>query len=136
MTTELVWEVRFMEPAARMTMNDRLHWRTRHRLTKIWRHTAHVHAANQLGRTPTARARGACLVRVSFPVPDPGRRRDPHNWAPTVKAIVDGLTDAGVWPDDNAAHVTVLDPTFYGCPRGVAGDVIVTLSPRAESPTR
>lgn len=34
--------------------------------------------------------------------PNDGRRRDPHNWAPTLKACVDGLVDAGVLADDNA----------------------------------
>ena len=33
------------------------------------------------------------------------RRRDPSNWAPTAKAIVDGLTDGGIWPDDNSDWV-------------------------------
>jgi hypothetical protein len=31
--------------------------------------------------------------------------RDPNNWNPTAKAIVDGLRDAGVLADDHAAHV-------------------------------
>jgi hypothetical protein len=29
---------------------------------------------------------------------------------PTVKAIVDGLVDAGVWPDDNSDSVVVTEP--------------------------
>lgn len=33
------------------------------------------------------------------------RRRDPNNWAPTAKAIVDGLVDAGVVDDDSAQYV-------------------------------
>lgn len=32
-------------------------------------------------------------------------RRDPNNWAPTVKACVDGLVDCGVLADDNADHL-------------------------------
>ena len=39
------------------------------------------------------------------------RRRDPHNFVGTVvKAIVDGLVRAGVWPDDNPQWVTVIEP--------------------------
>jgi len=45
------------------------------------------------------------FVRVTFGVRDPGRRRDPHNYMPTVKAIIDGLVDAGVWPDDTPEDV-------------------------------
>lgn len=30
------------------------------------------------------------------------RRLDPPNFYPTVKALVDGLTDAGIWTDDNS----------------------------------
>ncbi len=37
---------------------------------------------------------------------DHGRRRDPLNWAPTAKALIDGLTDVGLWPDDSARHLT------------------------------
>lgn len=112
--------VEFAEPARRMNMNDRSHWSTRHRRTKVWRETAKVHALRDLGRSPSERRREPSFVRVSFPVRDPGRRRDPHNLAPTVKAIVDGLVDAGVWPDDVERWVTVLDPA-----------VTVTLYPRA-----
>lgn len=115
-------------------MNDRLHWSARSRLTRQWRHAAHVHACEQLGRTRSDRARPPCGVRVHFPVRDPGRRRDPHNLAPTVKAIVDGLVDAGVWPDDTDEYVTVLDPRFYK-PDGalVFAPIVVELVPRVLS---
>lgn len=33
------------------------------------------------------------------------RRADPPNAWPTVKAILDGLTDAGIWADDDDTHV-------------------------------
>lgn len=32
-------------------------------------------------------------------------RFDPENAAPMVKAILDGITQSGYWPDDNAAYV-------------------------------
>ena len=38
-------------------------------------------------------------VAVAYPT---AARADPDNAAPTVKAIIDGLVDAGVWPDDNS----------------------------------
>jgi hypothetical protein len=53
-----------------------------------------------------------CAVQVTIPVPD-RRRRDPHNYvAPLVKALVDALVRAGVWPDDDPEWVTVLEPIF------------------------
>lgn len=36
------------------------------------------------------------------------RRRDPGNWYPTAKAIVDGLVDAGILIDDD--HTKVVGP--------------------------
>lgn len=32
-------------------------------------------------------------------------RWDPANWYPSAKAVVDGFTDAGLWPDDSIRHV-------------------------------
>ena len=29
----------------------------------------------------------------------------PANGYPTIKALIDGMTDAGVWPDDDSEHV-------------------------------
>ena len=54
---------------------------------------------------------GPCYVRVTFPVND-NRRRDSDNPAPTVKAIVDGLVLAGVWPDDSPEWVETLGSRF------------------------
>lgn len=125
--------IRFVPPGDRISMNDRLHWRPLRRLTRLWRQAAHTGALDAFpGRGPAGRCQGPCLVRVAFPVADPGRRRDPHNMAPTVKAIVDGLVDAGVWPDDNERWVTVLDSRFYK-PDGPlpCARVLVTLIPRA-----
>lgn len=40
---------------------------------------------------------------------------DPANAAPTVKALIDGMTDAGVWPDDDSTHV--IGPTYLRDPK-------------------
>lgn len=42
-------------------------------------------------------------VEISFP---DRKRRDTHNYMPTVKALVDGLVKAGVLPDDDWRHLT------------------------------
>lgn len=134
MTVAQAMSVRFADQGHRLSMNDRVGWRRSWRIGQGWKNAAHIAAVAQMGAGPAARRREPCFVRVAFPVPDPGRRRDPHNLAPTVKAIVDGLVLAGVWPDDNERWVSVLDPRFYKPdrnPRHVTADVIVTLSPRA-----
>lgn len=38
------------------------------------------------------------LIKIS---PPKKRAYDPPNWSPTGKAIIDGLTDAKIWKDDN-----------------------------------
>lgn len=40
--------------------------------------------------------------------PPTRRRMDPPNWYPTVKALIDGLTDAGIWTDDNSRVIPVM----------------------------
>lgn len=90
-------------PAPLMNMNDRTHWAVKAKRVKAWR-TAVALQARRLGPVPDP-----ALVQIVFDVAD-NRRRDPHNLAPTVKACIDGLVDAGWWPDDDAKHVYVLDP--------------------------
>lgn len=49
-------------------------------------------------------------VFVELPFPKKARR-DPHNYVGTnVKVIIDALTRAGAWPDDNPKYVTVIEP--------------------------
>jgi len=111
--------ITFQRPARLLNLNDRMHWRAKANYTATWRQAAKVaalqHYAPHLGRT---------LVKVTLPVRTPNTRRDPSNWYPTIKAIVDGITDAGVWPDDHAGYVVTQEPTF------TAGNVVtVELEP-------
>ena len=103
--------IHFPAPAERLSMNGRDHWGKKARITAEWRSAAKVWALNAVSHG-LPRPQPPCNVRVVFGVPDPGRRRDPHNLAPTVKAIIDGLVDARLFPDDTAEWVTVIDPAF------------------------
>lgn len=38
--------------------------------------------------------------------------RDPSNYLPAVKAAVNGLVDAGLWPDDTAEFVSIAEPVL------------------------
>lgn len=99
----------FAPPAKRLSMNDRTHWRSKANATKLWRTAAYAVALKPWGGWPPPWR--PCFVRVTFPVRD-NRRRDADNPAPTVKAIVDGLVDAGVWPDDSPEWVETLGSRF------------------------
>ena len=81
-----------------LNANQRLHWAQRKTRTAYLRRKAEL-----LGRgtspTPTP-------VHIVATVSTPTNSRfDPPNAAPTVKALIDGLVDAGVIPDDDHVHV-------------------------------
>jgi crossover junction endodeoxyribonuclease RusA len=121
----------FPQPAPRLSMNDRRHWASRANVTKLWRDATfsaavvqvhHGHLANITHLPPS-------FMRVTFPVRD-NRRRDSDNPAPTCKSILDGLVDAGVFPDDTPEWVETLGSRFA---KG-ADVVVVELIPREEGP--
>jgi len=113
MSSQLVWESRVL-PLTRsklITANDKMHWAVRAKLTKQLRQWAYL-----LGRESAGVARlGLTHARVEmeFAYPD-CRRRDRSNLAPTVKALMDGLIDAGLLPDDadrflDGPHTVIAD---------------------------
>jgi hypothetical protein len=59
------------------------------------------------------------VFTILFKVYQPQKRWiDPPNFSPTSKALIDGLTDAGWWEDDNLEHS--LETTFqYGGLSGI-----------------
>lgn len=48
-----------------------------------------------------------------FVYPPSKRRIDPPNLYPTVKPLIDGLTDANIWDDDDHEHMSVMS-FYYG----------------------
>lgn len=87
-----------------LSLNARLHWSARHRLTKAWRNQAALCIrAAAVPRLTHAH------VEVHVSPPD-RRRRDADNLVLTQKTIVDALRDTGVLADDTPNHVT------YGVP--------------------
>ncbi|WP_341719989.1 hypothetical protein QQG74_09890 [Micromonospora sp. FIMYZ51] len=93
------------KPAAGwLTMNgDKGSWRAKHRLTTEWRNLATTAAMTaRLPRGDVQRARFDVALRFAR-----GGRRDPINWHPTCKAVIDALTSGtkkhpgwGFLPDD------------------------------------
>lgn len=85
-----------------LSANDRRHWADKAKRTRALRELGQIMARN-LG------PRGITHVAAFIGYPRAGRA-DPANAAPTVKALIDGMVDAGVWPDDDSVHV--IGPTF------------------------
>jgi len=90
--------------AAALTANQRPHWRKKAALTRDLRTRGRL-AWLYAGLAPMDRAH--LVVTLAW---HDARRRDPGNWAPTVKALVDGMVDAGALPDDDNAHFIGPDP--------------------------
>lgn len=114
--------IRFPQPAELLNLNQRWHWARKAKVTKAWRTTAGYCA-------PKSRKLPPSEVHVTIDVAD-RRRRDPSNLFPTVKAIVDGLVDAGLWPDDNADWVTVGEPRLRIVGRKQQLWVEIAITPR------
>jgi crossover junction endodeoxyribonuclease RusA len=115
----VVGVIQFPPPAKLMNLNDRAHWSVKARATKVWREAAY-YAAIQA----KVKGLGPSEVTIGLPVRT-AHQRDPSNLIPTCKAIVDGLVDAGVWPDDNSEWVTVHEPVLMK-----GGFVLVQIKPR------
>lgn len=83
-----------------LSANDRYHWRQKAARTRYWRQLTNV-CVRAAQADPVG---GLVRITVTFAWPD-RRRRDIGNLAPTVKAIVDGIVDGGLLPDDDDKHV-------------------------------
>jgi hypothetical protein len=108
--------------------NNRLHWRKKAALTATWRE-----AAGWIGKAdrPVQFERAHAEVYLFFRT---AHLRDAGNYAPTVKAAIDGLVcDAGVLPNDDDAHMLGPDirpgkrvgPLADVVPAGFTGMVVV-----------
>ncbi|MES2211005.1 MAG: hypothetical protein V4515_12635 [Chloroflexota bacterium] len=103
MTTETVsteWGLVIPAPAPWLNANRGMHWAERAETVKIWRDAAHIHARAM--KLPKALGRIHILATLHF---TENRKRDAHNYYPTLKACVDGLVDYGLIADDNDDHL-------------------------------
>ena len=89
-----------------LSSNQRLHWAQKARRTRSIRTRAHMLGlyALRAGNVTAHTSKTHVHVLVAYPT---ARKADPPNSSPTVKAIIDGLVDAGIFPDDNSDHVSL-----------------------------
>lgn len=101
-----------------LNSNDRDHWRVISPIRKEWRELGKEHA--EMSDIP----KGLDHVEIHAHIHRPTHRKaDVGNYYPTIKAIVDGLTDYGLFDDDNDDHLT--GPFLHP---GTVGPAAVTLT--------
>lgn len=96
-----------------LNSNQRLHWATRARRTRLIRETA-AWCTTALGERPMDAVEITAIVH-----PKTNRRFDPHNLQPTVKAAIDGIVDARLIADDDATRLVSV--AFRAGPKDPAG---------------
>jgi len=107
------WTIELPAGMQILSLNDRTHWQARNRHGQVIRDAAIVMARK--ARIP---ALGRVAITAEYRPPD-RRRRDPDNIMPAVKYAIDGITAAGIIPDDSAAYVAGVTCTIgEPCPRG------------------
>lgn len=117
--------ITFTIPAALwLSHNQRLHWADKGKRTKALREMGYLTA-----RAEKVRDLDTCHVAVFIGYPRNGKV-DPAN-AAVVKPLIDGMVDAGVWPDDD--HLHVIGPTYLRDPKTSDGNysVRLVLTPQA-----
>lgn len=121
-----VIELSYPQPCKPLTMNQRMHWAQKAVIARTWRDAANI-AAWKNGGNWMPRRLPRSVVQLVLPVRSLKIRRDPSNWYPTVKPCVDGLVDAGLWPDDTPEYVMTIEPAFKQ-----GGDVVIRIWERGE----
>lgn len=95
------WTVTLPAGVKLLNANDRLHWAAEARIKKDLRTLGYVLALK--AKIPhLGRAQIVCVYQ-----PPDRRDRDPANWHPSVKALVDGMvSDAKILPDDSSRYLS------------------------------
>lgn len=115
-------------PADPLSMNEGASYDRRLR-EQLWRDAAHwywIHAHPGVGPAGRTSRPATVSTLITF---RQKRRRDPINFAATVKRIVDGLVLAGAWPDDTPDWVDQRIPDLLVTGRDAC---VVTITPKEE----
>lgn len=117
------WTLTIPAPAPWLNANQRVDLRRQTPDRRAWRDAAHVWAkAAKLPRLHQAH------ILAVFHFAGPNRRRDIHNWYPTVKAVVDGLVDYELLPDDSTKYLTGPDLRVGAAARTPVGSIELTIT--------
>lgn len=121
-------EIRFDPPAKAWSVNEerRMHWAEVGKLVAEWRMAGKLFFRRWAIKAEPGLPLPPSIVTVTLPVPT-NHKRDPSNYLPAVKGLVDGLVDGGAWPDDDATWVTVSEPKLRK-----GGQVIVRIEERGD----
>ena len=92
-----------------LSANDRLYWAPKAKRTRALRQIGLLHA---IGNCPVGHDVTHVAAFIGYLR---NGKADPANAAPTIKALIDGMTDAGVWEDDDSTHV--IGPTYLRDPK-------------------
>lgn len=116
------------------TLNERIHWRERHRRRTEWREATIWHARAQ----NFPRNQQPALIVPIFVFPTV-RRRDRGNFVATTKVIIDALCTGpkkdpathgyGAWPDDDDRYLEERMPVFHEG-KGLTPGVIIRVYDR------
>lgn len=93
------WSVEVLKPAEWLSSNQRGRWMVHAGDTRAWRDSGGW-SAQRAKVPPMERAYILAEFRFRNRI-----RRDPANYYPTVKAVIDGFVDVDVLPDDNSLHL-------------------------------
>lgn len=92
-----------------LSANQRMHWAPKSKRTAALRNIGWAEALTKgLGAQDVTHV--AAFIGYTRNV-----KADPANSAPTIKALIDGMVDAGVWADDDSTHV--IGPTYLRDPK-------------------
>lgn len=105
MSVKQSWLIKFDWTRPPLAANQRLNWQQvmvlKRKIRKVTaKEAAHIPALKQ------------CRVQLVWMVLD-SRRRDVDNVVPTLKAMCDGLVDAGIVPDDTPNYMQKLMPVIH-----------------------
>lgn len=95
-----MWTIEIPFKSPPLTLNQRMHWAMKARITKQLRLLAKVGARH----IPDLEK---CQVELVWYV-NTRHRRDVDNPVPTLKALCDGLVDAEIVPDDTPEYMSKL----------------------------
>lgn len=110
-------------PCAWLNSNQRLHRMAAAKLTAQWR------AAGKQAATDLEPVEGQVRILAYISKPR-GGRWDPNNLWPTIKALVDGIVDAGLIPDDDHEHL--IGPDMRRGPKAPAA-ITLHITPAGDS---